>query len=79
VKTEKVQEYSQPSEAASSIITTFDDYQFHENRQRKSCQTRKSLVWQLFAVDTEQTFDFSFPNLVTSTLLNTKFTWQLFL
>ena len=62
----RIQEYVQPSEAANTIITTFDDYQFHEVDKENLAKLGRVWFGELFAVDTEQSFDFSFPNLVTS-------------
>lgn len=62
----RISEYTQPSSNASTIITTFDDYQFHEVNKENLAKLGRVWFGELFAVDAEQSFDFNFPNLVTT-------------
>lgn len=62
----RITNMAQPTDAATTTITTFDDYQFHEIEDINI--ERLGRVWfgESFSVDNEQEFDFSFPNIVTS-------------
>lgn len=59
----------QPSGAATTNITTFDDYQFHEIEEVNIAKLGRVWFGEQFSVDNEQDFDFKFPNLVTSSPL----------
>jgi hypothetical protein len=56
----------QPSASPTLNLTTFDDYQFHEVDLTNIGRVGKNLVWRNFILDNEQTFDFNFPNIVTT-------------
>lgn len=62
----RIPDLVQPSGNASTTITTFDDYQFHETE--KTNFTRLGRIWfgEDFNVDNEQEFAFNFPNLVNA-------------
>ncbi|NNT73235.1 type IX secretion system sortase PorU [Flavobacterium sp. IMCC34852] len=57
----------QPSGSADTIITTFDDYQFHETEKTNFARLGRIWFGEDFNTDNEQEFDFTFPNLVTAT------------
>jgi hypothetical protein len=62
----RITDMVQPNENASTIINTFDDYQFHE--VEKINFTRLGRLWfgEDFNSNSEQEFDFTFPNLVNT-------------
>jgi hypothetical protein len=57
---------SQPSGAATLNLTTFDDYQFHEVDLTNIGRLGRVWFGENFSLNNEQTFDFSFPNIVTT-------------
>lgn len=56
---------SQPSGAPTLSLTTFDDYQFHEVDLTNIGRLGRTWFGENFSLTNEQTFDFSFPNVVT--------------
>lgn len=57
---------SQPSGAATLSLTTFDDYQFHEVDLTNIGRLGRTWFGENFSLNNEQTFDFNFPNIVTT-------------
>lgn len=57
---------SQPSGAPTLSLTTFDDYQFHEVDLNNIGRLGRTWFGENFSLTNEQTFDFTFPNVVTS-------------
>jgi len=57
---------SQPSGAATLSLTTFDDYQFHEVDLTNIGRLGRTWFGENFSINNEQTFDFNFPNIVTT-------------
>lgn len=57
---------SQPSGAATLNLTTFDDYQFHEVDLTNIGRLGRTWFGENFSLNNEQTFDFNFPNIVTT-------------
>lgn len=62
----RIQEIVQPSGTPNVTITTFDDYQFHEEDNINLVRLGRRWFGDVFNIETEQTFDFNIPNLVTS-------------
>jgi hypothetical protein len=61
----------QPSGSASSIINTFDDYQFHEVDNVNIAKLGRMWFGESFSINNSQTFNFKFPNIVASSPLQT--------
>ncbi|WP_333600811.1 type IX secretion system sortase PorU [Flavobacterium sp.] len=57
---------TQPSGSATTIISAFDDYQFHETDDENIVKLGRIWFGEQFSVDNEQEFKFKFPNIVTS-------------
>jgi len=57
----------QPSEAASSLFNTYDEYQFHEVDNVNIGKLGRIWFGEQFSVDAEQEFQFNVPNLNTTT------------
>ncbi|WP_430410054.1 type IX secretion system sortase PorU [Kordia sp.] len=62
----RIPEAVQPSGTPNETITTFDDYQFHEVDNVNLVRLGRRWFGDIFNIETEKTFDFSIPNLVTS-------------
>ena len=61
----RIQIMSQPSGTSDLVITTFDDYQFHEVDLVNVVRTGRRWLGESFNLDNEQQFTFDFPNIVT--------------
>lgn len=57
----------QTTQPADIQITTFDDYQFHEEDNENLVKLGRRWFGERFDVENEQTFRFDFPNLVPGT------------
>jgi hypothetical protein len=55
---------NQPAGAASTTITQFDDYQFYEVDEISLSLVGRRWFGDRFDIETERTYEFSFPNLV---------------
>ncbi len=62
----RIADIQQPTDAATTIINTFDDYQFHEVDNVNIVKLGRIWFGEQFGVDSEQEFKFKFQNLVTS-------------
>lgn len=62
----RIQEMAQPTDSPSIIINTFDDYQFHEVDNTNVLELGRIWFGESFSITNERTFDFVFPNLVTT-------------
>lgn len=56
----------EPTEAPTLTVSEFDDYQFHEKDLYNFAYLGRKWFGEQFIVQNEQTFQFDFPNLVTS-------------
>ncbi|WP_298220554.1 type IX secretion system sortase PorU [Flavobacterium sp.] len=63
----RIQEMSQPSAASDVVLTTFDDYQYHELDKVNIARLGRRWFGEQFDFDDEQDFDFNIPNINTST------------
>lgn len=66
----RIADMSQPTGAATAIITTSDDYQFHEVDENNLEKLGRIWFGENFSTDEEQEFKFKIPNLVTSSPIN---------
>ena len=62
----RITNYNQPTAAATTTITTFDAYQFHEVDEENVAKLGRVWFGEQFSNNNEQEFEFNFPNLVTS-------------
>lgn len=62
----RIPEMSQPTANPTTTITTFDDYQFHEVDNTNVLELGRIWFGESFSITNERTFDFVFPNLVTT-------------
>ena len=62
----RVQDMVEPSGTPSEIITTFKDYQFHELDEFSPSRLGRRWFGNRFDIESEQTYEFVFPNIVTS-------------
>lgn len=62
----RIPEMSQPTANPTTTITTFDDYQFHEVDNTNVLELGRIWFGESFSITDERTFDFTFPNLVTT-------------
>ncbi|WP_372937024.1 type IX secretion system sortase PorU [Seonamhaeicola sp.] len=60
----RIQPFYQPTETPDLIINTFHDYQFHEIDEYNIASLGRRWFGDRFDVDSNKTFDFSFPDLV---------------
>ncbi|MCA6423983.1 MAG: type IX secretion system sortase PorU [Flavobacterium sp.] len=63
----RITEMPQPTGAANTAFTTFDDYQFHEVDKLNIVRLGRVWFGEQFSIDNEQEFDFTFPNIVNTT------------
>ncbi len=64
----RIQPMNQPSATADVTFTTFEDYQFHEEDLENIVLVGRRWFGEVFNIENEQSFDFSFPNVSTSQL-----------
>lgn len=62
----RIADMAQPTETATTFITTFDDSKYHEVDDNNLEKLGRVWFGENFSVDNEQEFHFNFPNLVTS-------------
>ncbi|MCF6133161.1 type IX secretion system sortase PorU [Flavobacterium wongokense] len=62
----RIPDMIQPTDSPTTNITTFDDYKFHEIDEVNIEKLGRIWFGESFSVDTDQEFDFDFPNLVTT-------------
>ncbi len=60
---------NQPSNPASTILTTFDDYQFHEKDLNNIGRIGRTWFGEQFSAQTPLSINFSFPNIVSNTFI----------
>jgi len=66
----RVQNMVEPSAAVSTIITDFNDYQFHEEDTESPAKVGRRWFGNRFDFENEQTFEFEFPNIVSGKPVN---------
>lgn len=62
----RTSEMLQPVDANPIPITSFTDYQFHEKDLTNVVRTGRRWTGEPFNIDNEQSFDFTFPNIITT-------------
>ncbi|AUC77695.1 type IX secretion system sortase PorU [Olleya sp. Bg11-27] len=62
----RIQNFTQPSGSVTTTIDAFQDYQFHEIDASNIIFVGRRWFGEQFGVENSQSFDFEFPNLVTS-------------
>ena len=66
----RIQNFTQPTQASTLNITTFDDYQFHEVDLINIVRAGRQWFGEDFNIDNEREFTFDVPNAVTSSQAN---------
>tara|TARA_R110002049_G_scaffold143633_1_gene305815 strand:- start:7985 stop:11863 length:3879 start_codon:yes stop_codon:yes gene_type:complete len=66
----RIQPFMQPSGAIDLVIDTFEDYKFHEIDQYNIAFLGRRWFGDRFDVDNNKTFEFDFPDLITSAPIN---------
>ena len=64
----RIQNLPQPTNTAAQVITTFDDYQFHEVDLINIVRSGRQWFGEPFNINNEQEFTFETPNAVPSSL-----------
>ena len=62
----RISSLNQPNDDATIEVSTFQDYQFHELDETNIAKIGRRWFGERFDVENERTFNFSFPNLVTT-------------
>ncbi|MCX7548228.1 type IX secretion system sortase PorU [Xanthomarina sp. F1114] len=68
----RVQPFMQPSGPVDLMIDTFQDYKFHEKDEYNLVTVGRRWFGDKFDLETDKTFNFNFPDLVTSEPVNLK-------
>jgi hypothetical protein len=66
----RIQNFTQPTQAATLNITTFDDYQFHEADLINIVRAGRQWFGEAFNINNIQEFTFEVPNAVTTSPAN---------
>ena len=66
----RIQPMNQPTGAINMMIDTFEDYKFHEVDDYNIALLGRRWFGDRFDIDNDKTFEFNFPNLVTTTPVN---------
>lgn len=61
----RIQPFIQPSGSIDMVIDTFQDYQFHELDEYNLVSVGRRWFGDRFGIETDKSFEFNFPNLVT--------------
>lgn len=62
----RIQAAEEPTGNPSQLVTTYDDYQYHETEQYNIVKVGRRWFGEIFNLEPEQTFTFKIENLVTS-------------
>jgi len=62
----RIADMEQPTDAATTTIPTYDDYQFHEIDNVNIGKLGRIWFGEQFSIDAEQEFKFNFPNIITA-------------
>lgn len=68
----RIQNYVEPTGAANLVINTFQDYQFHEVDEFNLKFVGRRWFGDEFDEDVSKSFNFNFPNLITTTPIDIK-------
>ncbi|SFZ89330.1 Peptidase family C25 [Flaviramulus basaltis] len=66
----RIQPFVQPNGTPDMVINTFEDYQFHEVDEYNLLSLGRRWFGDRFDVDSNKTFEFDFPDLVTTEPIN---------
>ncbi|WP_034041538.1 type IX secretion system sortase PorU [Wocania ichthyoenteri] len=66
----RIKPMSQPTGTVNMVIDTFEDYRFHEVDEYNIALLGRRWFGDRFDIDNDKTFEFDFPNLVTSVPIN---------
>ncbi len=66
----RIKAMSQPTGTVNMVIDTFEDYKFHEVDEYNIALLGRRWFGDRFDIDNDKTFEFNFPNLVTSVPIN---------
>ncbi|MDO5978114.1 type IX secretion system sortase PorU [Flavivirga spongiicola] len=66
----RIQQFIQPGGSVDLVIDTFEDYKFHEIDEHNIAFLGRRWFGDKFDVDNNKVFEFDFPGLVTSELIN---------
>lgn len=66
----RIQNFTQPTQASTLNITTFDDYQYHEVDLINIVRAGRQWFGEPFNINNVQEFTFEIPNIVTSSPVN---------
>lgn len=66
----RISEMPQPSGTSNVVVTTFDDYQYHEFDKVNIARLGRRWFGEEFSFEAEQSFDFSIPNIDTTAQVN---------
>ncbi|MDO5972166.1 type IX secretion system sortase PorU [Flavivirga aquimarina] len=66
----RIQPFTEPSGAVNLIIDTFEEYKFHEVDETNIASLGRRWFGDEFDIDNNKTFEFDFPDLVTSEPIN---------
>ncbi|GAA3616818.1 type IX secretion system sortase PorU [Flavivirga amylovorans] len=66
----RIQQFIQPTGAVDLVIDTFEDYKFHEIDEYNIAFLGRRWFGDKFDLDNNKTFEFDFPDLVTSEPIN---------
>lgn len=62
----RIQNMPQPAGASTYLVSTFQDYQFHEVDEINIVRVGRRWFGERFDIENERQFEFDFPNLVTT-------------
>jgi len=68
----RVQDMVEPTGAPTTTITTFQDYKFHEVDEYSPGKLGRRWFGNRFDIESEQTYEFAFPNIVSSVPMQVK-------
>ncbi|HET8809870.1 MAG TPA: type IX secretion system sortase PorU [Flavobacteriaceae bacterium] len=68
----RVYPFTQPASAATTTITTFDDYQFYEVDEYSLVKVGRRWFGDRFDIENERSYEFEFPNIVSSEPMKVK-------
>ncbi len=68
----RVQSMTEPTGNATITITQFDDYKFHELDEESPTKLGRRWFGNRFDIESEQTYEFTFPNIVAGQPMNLK-------
>lgn len=68
----RIQNLNEPIQSPNNVYTSYDDYQFHEVDRVNIARLGRTWYGEQFNFENQQTFQFNFSNLLTTTPINVK-------